>query len=68
MARQYALIRTLSFGVRCEYQDLPGTSKLIAHPDTPQVGVMPHDRNNFGPRAGFAGDILGSGAGCRLNF
>jgi hypothetical protein len=22
---------------------------------------MPHDRNNFDPRAGFAWDILGSG-------
>jgi hypothetical protein len=36
------------------FQDLPSTCKLIANPDIPQVGVMPHDRNNFGPRAGFA--------------
>jgi hypothetical protein len=52
---------TLSFGVRYEYEDLPKPGKLLANPDIPQTAVMPHDRNNFGPRAGFAWDIFGSG-------
>lgn len=52
---------TLSLGVRYEFQDLPKGNKLVANPDIPQAGVMPNDRNNFGPRAGFAWDIFGSG-------
>jgi hypothetical protein len=52
---------TLSLGVRYEYQDLPNPGKLVVNPGIPQTGVMPHDRNNFGPRAGFAWDIFGSG-------
>ena len=52
---------TISAGVRYEYEDLPPENKLLANPDIPQAGVMPHDRNNFGPRAGFAWDIFGSG-------
>ncbi|HEX3470600.1 MAG TPA: carboxypeptidase regulatory-like domain-containing protein, partial [Silvibacterium sp.] len=51
----------LSLGVRYEYEDLPNPSKLVANSDIPQTAVMPHDRNNFGPRAGFAWDIFGSG-------
>lgn len=52
---------TLSLGVRYEFQDLPKGNKLVANPDIPQAGVMPNDRNNFGPRAGFAWDIFGRG-------
>ncbi len=52
---------TISLGVRYEYEDLPSPTKLLANPDIPQTAVMPHDRNNFGPRAGFAWDIFGSG-------
>jgi len=52
---------TLSLGVRYEYEDLPNPGKLLANPGIPQTAVMPHDRNNFGPRAGFAWDIFGTG-------
>jgi hypothetical protein len=52
---------TLSLGVRYEYEDLPDTNKAVANPDIPQTAFMPHDRNNFGPRGGFAWDIFGSG-------
>jgi len=52
---------TLSLGIRYEFEDLPKGDKLVANPDIPQAGVMPNDRNNFGPRAGFAWDIFGNG-------
>ena len=52
---------TISAGVRYEYEDLPSPGGQLANPDIPQTGVMPHDRNNFGPRVGLAWDIFGSG-------
>lgn len=52
---------TLSFGVRYEYEEMPDTNKLVANPAIPRTSYLPHDRNNFGPRAGFAWDIFGKG-------
>jgi hypothetical protein len=52
---------TLSLGLRYEYEDLPDTNKLVANPEIPRTAYLPHDRNNFGPRAGFAWDVLGKG-------
>jgi hypothetical protein len=52
---------TISAGVRYEYEALPKPNKLLANPDIPQTAVMPHDRNNYGPRLGIAWDIFGSG-------
>lgn len=52
---------TLSIGVRYDYERLPDTNKLVANPDIPQTAFLPHDRNNFGPRFGFAWDIFSSG-------
>ena len=52
---------TLSLGVRYEFEDLPDTNKLVANPDIPQTAYLPHDRNNYGPRAGFAWDISAAG-------
>ena len=52
---------TISAGIRYEYEALPKPNKLLINPDIPQTGVMPHDRNNFGPRLGVAWDIFGSG-------
>lgn len=52
---------TISAGVRYEYEALPPQNKTLSNPDIPQTGVLPHDRNNFGPRVGFAWDIFGSG-------
>ncbi len=63
LADDWKLVRrfTISLGVRYEYEDLPNPNKLVVNSDIPQTGVMPHDRNNFAPRAGFAWDIFGSG-------
>jgi hypothetical protein len=52
---------TITAGVRYEYEALPSPNKLLANPDIPQTSVMPHDRNNFGPRLGIAWDIFGTG-------
>ncbi|MBT9331779.1 TonB-dependent receptor [Paracidobacterium acidisoli] len=52
---------TLSLGVRYEYERLPNPGTALANPDIPQTALLPHDRNNFGPRAGFAWDIFGKG-------
>ncbi|HEX4068360.1 MAG TPA: TonB-dependent receptor [Acidobacteriaceae bacterium] len=52
---------TLSLGLRYDYERLPDTNSLVANPAIPQTAYLPHDRNNFGPRAGFAWDIFGSG-------
>jgi hypothetical protein len=52
---------TLSLGVRYDYERLPDTNKLVVNPDIPQTAYLPHDRNNFGPRVGFAWDVFGSG-------
>ncbi|HEV2706063.1 MAG TPA: carboxypeptidase regulatory-like domain-containing protein [Pyrinomonadaceae bacterium] len=50
---------TLNLGLRYEYQMLP--DPVIPNPVLPQTGRMPRDRNNFGPRLGFALDVTGDG-------
>jgi hypothetical protein len=52
---------TLSYGVRYDFERLPDTNKLVVNPGIPQTAYLPHDRNNYGPRAGFAWDITGHG-------
>jgi hypothetical protein len=43
---------TLNFGVRYEYQQFPDPQ--LPNPAVPQTANFPHDKNNFGPRIGFA--------------
>ncbi len=61
---------TFNFGLRYEYEKLPETQ--IPNPSTdviPNTAVtfnqvtshLPNDKNNFGPRAGFAIDVTGDG-------
>ncbi|HEY2972738.1 MAG TPA: TonB-dependent receptor [Pyrinomonadaceae bacterium] len=49
---------TLNLGLRWEYQRMP-TPFLPG--SLPQTGKMPDDRDNFGPRIGFAYDLNGDG-------
>lgn len=59
---------TMNLGLRYEYEKLPGTQisnelpNLASLPFGPeQTKTLPADRNNFGPRLGFAWDITGNG-------
>jgi outer membrane receptor protein involved in Fe transport len=50
---------TLNLGLRYEYESLP--KPFLVNPLLPQTGNRPSDKNNFGPRIGFAWDVKGDG-------
>jgi len=50
---------TLSLGARYEYEQLPNPQS--PNPAVPQTSQFPSDKNNFGPRIGFALDLFGDG-------
>jgi len=52
---------SLSIGLRYEYEMAPKPFANLINPLVPQTGHLPRDQNNFGPRAGFAWDVTGSG-------
>ncbi|MGC2161467.1 MAG: carboxypeptidase regulatory-like domain-containing protein [Silvibacterium sp.] len=52
---------TLSLGIRYDFERLPDTNPLVVNPAIPRTQYLPHDRNNFGPRFGFAWNVTGSG-------
>ena len=50
---------TLNLGLRWEYEQMP--SPQIPNSNLPATNSFPHDKNNFGPRVGFAWDLSGHG-------
>ena len=50
---------TLNLGLRWEYEKLPEPQR--ANPLEPRTNSFPSDKNNFGPRIGFAYDLTGKG-------
>lgn len=50
---------TLNLGLRYEYQQNP--NPIIVNPLLPQTGNKVSDKNNWGPRFGFAYDVKGDG-------
>jgi hypothetical protein len=52
---------TLNLGLRYEYQQLPQPFAALINPALPQTANRPNDKNNFGPRLGFAWDVKGDG-------
>lgn len=50
---------TLNLGLRWEYEMFP--QPFLVNPALPQTANRPSDKNNFGPRIGFALDINGDG-------
>jgi hypothetical protein len=52
---------TLNLGLRYEYEILPSPFTALVNPAVPQTGQMPSDKNNVGPRIGFAWDVFGDG-------
>jgi len=52
---------TLNLGLRYEYEQLPKPYPSLINPALPQTANRPSDKNNFGPRVGFALDVRGDG-------
>jgi hypothetical protein len=50
---------TLNLGLRWDYEQFP--QPFLVNPALPQTGNRPSDKNNFGPRIGFATDLSGDG-------
>ena len=52
---------TLNLGLRYEYQQNPTNTAARINSALPQTGNRVSDKNNFGPRIGFAYDVNGDG-------
>ena len=50
---------TLNVGLRWDYEQFP--DPFLVNSNLPQTANRPSDKNNFGPRIGFAADVTGDG-------
>jgi hypothetical protein len=51
----------LTAGARYEYEQLPDTNAGLVNAAIPETARLPHNRDEFGPRAGLSWDIFGHG-------
>jgi hypothetical protein len=58
---RYSQRLTLNLGLRYEYQKNPDAIAANVNPLLPQTANRVSDKNNFGPRVGFAYDMTGDG-------
>jgi Carboxypeptidase regulatory-like domain len=52
---------SLTLGARYEYEQVPDTNTALVNADIPQTAHLTHDRDEGGPRAGWAWDVFGHG-------
>jgi len=52
---------TLELGLRYDFQLLPQQAAFLVNPAIPGTTNRPEDKNNLGPRVGFAYDVYGNG-------
>ncbi|MDR3734331.1 MAG: TonB-dependent receptor [Acidobacteriaceae bacterium] len=52
---------TLELGLRYDFEVIPQEAANLVNPAIPQTTNRPQDKNNFGPRIGFAFDVFGTG-------
>ncbi|HTW47799.1 MAG TPA: TonB-dependent receptor [Acidobacteriaceae bacterium] len=52
---------TLTLGLRWDYERVPDTNSTLVNPGIPETAKLPHNRNDFGPRAALSWDIFGRG-------
>jgi hypothetical protein len=52
---------TLTLGVRYEYERVPDTNPALVNADIPATAKLPHNRDDFEPRAGIALDVFSDG-------
>ena len=52
---------TIELGIRYDFELLPQEQAALVNPAIPGTANRPEDKNNFGPRVGFAYDVFGTG-------
>jgi hypothetical protein len=53
---------TLTLGLRWEYEHVPDTNPALVNQDIPETAKLPHNHDDFGPRAALAWDLFGRGS------
>jgi len=53
---------SVTAGLRYEYERVPDTNTALVNPVIPETARLPHNRDDFGPRASFSLDLFGRGS------
>jgi hypothetical protein len=52
---------TLTLGIRYEYEWVPDTNSTLVNAAIPETAKLPHNKDDYEPRAGLALDVFGNG-------